>query len=261
MTNKEKYQRAFSTLHASNEIMEVKTMETTRRIRMPRMAAVCAAVIFVMGLATVAYAVDIGGIQRSIQIWLHGDQTDAVLEIEDGNYTLTYEDVQGQTHQQQGGGIVFEGMEEGRPLTEEDILEQLDAPKVEYQEDGSVWVYYRSQKLEITDCFDEDGVCFVQLKDGNETLYMTVKYQDGYACSSDNYPDSDSFNKKRGIYPIPRKARLRCGRAFLLSDRTKAAALPGGRSNVTDMAVYTAHGSWIVVGRRRRRPVPAWRRW
>ena len=65
---------------------------------------------------------------------------------------------------------------------------------MEYKEDGSVWVYYHSQKLEITERFDEDGVCYVQLEDGAETIYMTVKYKNGFACNSHDYPAPSSFN-------------------------------------------------------------------
>lgn len=160
---------------------------------MPRMAVICAAVIVVVSLATVGYAADIGGIQRSIQIWLHGDQTDAVLEILDGNYTLTYEDADGHSHELQGGGVGIDEQGNERPLTEEEILEHLDNPDVRYQEDGSVWVYYHSQKLEITDRFDEDGICYVLLKDDGQTYYLTVKYQGGYACSPHDYPSPRSF--------------------------------------------------------------------
>lgn len=35
-------------------------------------------------------------------------------------------------------------------------------PEVEYEADGRVWVFYRDQKIEITDLF-EDGICHVKL--------------------------------------------------------------------------------------------------
>ena len=54
---------------------------------MPRLAAACAAAVLTMGLASAAYAADVGGIQRSIQIWVNGDQTDAVLDVRDSSYT------------------------------------------------------------------------------------------------------------------------------------------------------------------------------
>ena len=93
MTNKEKYQRTFSVLQASNELrMEVQPMKQKTKKAMPRLVAVCAAVVLTIGMSVVAYAADLGGIQRTIQIWSHGEQTDAILEIRTGEYALVYED-------------------------------------------------------------------------------------------------------------------------------------------------------------------------
>ncbi|MBR2667516.1 MAG: hypothetical protein IKD96_05110 [Oscillospiraceae bacterium] len=187
MTNKEKYQRAFSVLHASDDcVKEINDMKKTKRVYIPKLAAVCAIVVLVLGLASITYAADIGGIQRNIQIWFRGDQTDAVLEVQDGSYTLTYEDEDGNIREQSGGGVAYDMFGRERALTEEEIIEHLDSPEVEFREDGSVWVYYHSQTLEITDQFDEDGVCYVQLKDGDEVLYMTVT-EDSYSMSSHGY--------------------------------------------------------------------------
>ena len=194
MTNKDKYKRTFSVLHTSGQFKEVTSMKTTGRIRMSRLAAVCAAVILVMGLAGVAYAADIGGIQRSIQIWIHGDRTDAVLELRDGSYALSYEDAEGQTYHREGGGIAIDPWGNERPVTEEEILEYLGAPELEYRADGSVWLYCRDQEMEITDRFDENGICYVQLKDGENVIYMTIKYQGSYAYGPHCYPDPDSFS-------------------------------------------------------------------
>ena len=194
MTNKEKYQRTFSVLHASDEFrMEVNPMKQKTRKAMSRLVAVCAAVILVIGMSAVAYAADVGGIQRTIQIWLHGEQTDAVLEIQNGQYSLGYEDAEGNSHEIHGGGVAFDDDGQERPLTDEEIMEHLNAPEVEYKEDGSVGVYYMDQALEVTDLF-EDGVCYVQLKDGDGSLYMTIKYNRGHATSPHKYLSPDSFN-------------------------------------------------------------------
>ena len=194
MTNKEKYRRAFSVLHASDEFrMEVNPMKQKTRKAMPRLVAICAAVILVIGMSTIAYAADVGGIQRTIQIWLHGEQTDAVLDIQNGEYSLTYEGEDGATHEIAGGGVAFDDNGQERPLTDEEIMEHLNGPEVEYKDDGSVWVYYMNQALEVTDLF-EDGVCYVQLRDGDGSLYMTIKYNRGHATSPHKYLSPDSFN-------------------------------------------------------------------
>ena len=73
MTNREKYKQAFSVLRASEDFyLEANHM---KRFRLRKAAVLAAACIMVIGSATLAYAVDVGGIQRTVQLWLHGDQT------------------------------------------------------------------------------------------------------------------------------------------------------------------------------------------
>ena len=50
-----------------------------------------------------------------------------------------------------GGGVAIDDNGKERPLTEDEIMEHLDYPQVDFQEDGSVWAYYHNQKMEITD--------------------------------------------------------------------------------------------------------------
>ena len=71
----------------------------------------------------------------------------------------------------------------------EEYLEEWDSPEVEYLDDGSVWVYYRDQKIDITDKFNEDGICYVQVKDEKGPIYMTIKYQNGWGSNRKKYMD------------------------------------------------------------------------
>ena len=130
------------------------------------------------------------GIQRKIQIWTYGDQTDATIVIDNGSYTLDYTNADGNPVHIGGGGVAYDFWGRERPLTEEELLEQLNSPEVRYKDDGSVWVYYFDQKIDITDKF-ENGVCFVKLQANNETLYLTVEYQNGYSYSSKGYIQPD----------------------------------------------------------------------
>ena len=196
MTNKEKYKQAFSGLHPLEPISpEVEQMvKIQKKHKFQVAAAILTAFILVGGTGTV-YAANIGGIQRTIQLWIHGDQTDATLDVkEDGSYSLNYSDENGKEVEQGGGGVAFDADGTERPLTEEEIMEQLNMPEVEYEEDGSIWVYYENQKIEITDKFDNDKVCYVKIKGKEKTLYLTVKYQNGYCISEDKYPNPASFN-------------------------------------------------------------------
>ena len=194
MTDREKFQKTFSKLHASPDLLtEVMEMAEKRRYHIPKVAVAAIACVVILGSGTAAYAMNVGGIQRTIQIWIPGDQTDAQFVVEDGSYTLDYEDENGEAVHRGGGGVAIEDDGTERSLTEEELMEEINSPEVEYEEDGSVWIYYKNQKMDITDKF-EDGVCYVELKDGDTIQYMTVKYQNGYALSPERYLTPAEFN-------------------------------------------------------------------
>ena len=196
MTDREKFQKTFSKLHASpdllTEVMEMAEVKK-KKYHIPKVAVAAIVCVVVLGCGTAAYAMDVGGIQRTIQIWIHGDQTDAQFVVENGSYTLDYEDENGEAVHMGGGGVAIEDDGTERPATEEELMEEINSPDVEYEEDGSVWIYYKNQKMDITDKF-EDGVCYVELKDEDRIRYMTVKYQNGYALSSERYLTPAEFN-------------------------------------------------------------------
>lgn len=196
MIDKQQYQRTFGLLHASelNLKEEQLTMRKTNHFTARKAITLCAAVILVLSMATVCYAADVGGIQRIVQIWTRGDQTSAVMDLENGHYTISWQDADGVSHQMGGGGIAIDIDGSERPLTQEELLEQLNMPDVEYRDDGSVWIYYRNQAMEITDRFNQDGVCFVQLKDGAKALYVTVKYRGGFAFSPNAFVQPDQWS-------------------------------------------------------------------
>lgn len=188
MNNKERYQRAISPLHASKDFLtEVQPMKQTHH-SLRRWLTLCAAVITLLAMATVCYAADVGGIRQIVQIWLLGEEKNATFEIEDGRYTLTDED----------GVALFSGSARAigndgseRPLSEEEILTYfVNIPDVMYYDDDTVWLYYQDQKIDITDQFDENGLCYQKV--GN--LYFTIKYENGFSTSPDDYPDPDTFN-------------------------------------------------------------------
>lgn len=189
MTNHEKYKQAFSAIHASNHFsLEVNQMEKTiKHHRFKTMVAVIAACVMLVGSATAVYAADVGGIQRTIQLWLQGEQTDVTVEFDgNGNYEMDYVDEEGNSQHQGGGGVAYDIFGNERPLTEEELMEEMNSPDVRYLDDGSVWVYWYDQKIDITDKF-EDGVCYIKLVNGEETLYMTAKYQDGWSTSFNKF--------------------------------------------------------------------------
>lgn len=196
MTNKERYKRAFSVLHTSDDFsLEVEKMAlVNRKQRVKTVAAAVAVCLLLIGGSGTAYATDIGGIQRTLQLWIHGDQTDVTIDFSnDGSYDMSYQDEEGNIQEAGGGGIAFESDGSERPLTEDELIEQMNTPEVEYKDDGTVWVYYYDQKIEITDQF-EDDVCYVKVSNGDETLYMTIKYQNGWCTSPNKYESPSTFN-------------------------------------------------------------------
>lgn len=170
----------------NNTIME----KHTKPIHFRKITSFILAACLIFTLAVTVYASDIGGIRRMIQIWLFGDRTTAVLDMQDGQYTLTDEEgsfIRG------GGGVAIEPDGSERPLTEAEILEHLDHPEVAYLDDGSIWVFYRGQKIEITDRFDKDGFCYLTLQDGEDVLYATIDKNGGMATSPVEFVQPHAF--------------------------------------------------------------------
>ena len=179
MTNKEKYRKAFSTLHASDNIsLEAENME--KRIhayRMKKAAAACAAVMVVCGSMTVAYAADFGGIQQKMMTWFHGEQTQIdVRRTGEHSYSYSYTDENGKVRQ---GGTAAIGVDEnGREtvLPAEEVLEGI-GNGLEVMQDGSVWYYYNDKKFDLTDLIDPQGNCKFQFQYKDETLYVSCSIQ------------------------------------------------------------------------------------
>ena len=135
-------------------------------------------------MAVTAYAADIGGIQRVIRIWWQGDVANAIIDGQSGTFAVTDENgVPIAT----GAGVSIESDGSERPLTEEELIEHLEHPDLLYKEDGTIWVYYREQKIEITNQFDSDGICYLELGDGDDVLYLTITQENGMTVSRDGY--------------------------------------------------------------------------
>lgn len=83
MTNKERYKQAFSVLHTSDQFsVEVENMSRlNKKHNMKVAAAALAGCILLAGGTGSAYAANVGGIQRTVQVWLHGDQTTANMTV------------------------------------------------------------------------------------------------------------------------------------------------------------------------------------
>lgn len=59
--------------------------------------------------------------------------------------------------------------------------------------DGRIYITCRNQKLDITDKFDEDGICFVTVKDGKRTWYVTAAKTGKMSVSPYRYTTKEEF--------------------------------------------------------------------
>lgn len=216
MTNRERYKRAFSGLHASGEMMEVASMKKIKIMPIRRLVAVAAAALLIAAMATVAYANDVGGIQTTIQILLKDGTLLNVTDIreitlDDGTVVKSaYFETTGDEFE--GTDVECEVTYNGEPQTvhgyityipdgefmetdgevDSAAMPSVEAAEVEYRDDGTVWVHYNDRDIEITDLF-EDGVCHLELEneqfeteDGEATksTYLTIQYGEGEGFAS-----------------------------------------------------------------------------
>ena len=202
MTDREKYKSAVDAVASSQmrklEASDIMKNGNRKNFRFKGLVIAVAAVVLLVGVCGAAYAADVGGIQSKVQVWFRGELTDVTLDISkngsSSEYTASFTDAEGNPRQIMGGGVAIGLFGKERPLTEEEILEHLNEPEVVYEDDGSVWVYSGSEKVEITDLFNEDGFCFVKLSGGKKPIYMTIKYQEGYSTSRTKYVTPEEYD-------------------------------------------------------------------
>lgn len=189
MTNKERLKKAFSALHTSDDFvldLEDKTMKNKYGFRKAAIAA-CAALAVCAGGVT-CYAANVGGIQRTVQVWLNGDQTDAVITVDekDGIAQYNVKDKNGKDIQN-GGGVAIEDDGSERPLTADEIENHLNNSPTTETINGHKYLFYKDQKVDLTGKFNKDGLCFVTFKDGDKNLYVTVSKNGGLSSSDKRY--------------------------------------------------------------------------
>ena len=184
---------------------EAEVYQAASKARKPRRwkgwVSVAACLCLLLGTSAACYAANVGGIQRQVQLWIDGDKTNVVIEFNGaGEYALTRKDAAGNVYAEAGGGVKFDRDGKEIPVTEEDLLKEIFAPNVTYEDGRAVLTYYNevsgeyySHTLDITDLF-EDGACYITLMQEGEPLYITVKYQKGLATSPDRYLSPAGFN-------------------------------------------------------------------
>lgn len=198
MTNKDRYKQAFQTLHYSGDIsLEVKKVEENKRVfKMKPAVIICICAILVSGSMVTAYAADIGGIREKINGWIHGKQVEVdVSDNQDGGYTFSYEE-DGTTKSFGGGGVSIDAFGNEEQLSAEDVLEN-SGTEVDVDDQGKIWLYHYEHKVDITDLFNEDGVCKVAIEQDGKIVYFDIKMdEDGgneMKQSSDPIGSADDY--------------------------------------------------------------------
>ncbi|MCD8011736.1 MAG: hypothetical protein LUG99_00895 [Lachnospiraceae bacterium] len=195
MTNKEKYKEAFSVLHASDDIsLEVEKMQKNKRnSRRKQVIAACACVAIVAGSMT-AYATDLAGIQSRIHGWIHGELKSVDVTSEtDGSYTFTWTE-DGTTQEVSGGGVSMNASGEQTALSANEVLEGFST-SVETDDDGTIWLYFESHKVDITEYLSGSSKsCKVAIQDNETTTYFDIKSNGsgGYSLSYSDSPEGSA---------------------------------------------------------------------
>lgn len=190
MTEKELYRKTFDEVAASGmrklEVCDIMNNVRVHKIPKKTSAVLVAAVLFVVGVVG-AYAADIGGFRHTVQLWLYGEQVEITVSGVDGSYQI--EDSDGEVIQS-GGGIAIEPNGSERPLTEDEIMEELGhAQPMINVVDGKMTLYFEDQIIDISEKF-EDGICRIELPDRNGmTLYVTVRDDGALSASNDGFVD------------------------------------------------------------------------
>lgn len=196
MNNKERYKQAFSALHPSVQLsLEAEKMVKIQKKHKINMAIAAAIIcIVIIGGSGTAYAADIGGIREKISMWLYGAQTEVnVTDNGDGGYTFIYEH-DGEIKEMGAGGISIDENGNETWLSADELAEDMSQhADVVADETGKVWVYYYDQQIDITDRFDQDGICRIMLSHDGATSYLKViRKEDGsYHYSQSGEPEDD----------------------------------------------------------------------
>lgn len=196
MNNRERYKKAFSSLHTSEDFkvrLEDEKMAKGSGIMRKTLIAACTAFALILGTAG-AYAADLGGIQRTVQVWINGDQTEAVLNIDEskGEYTI----ISGDGTIIGGGGVVHELDGSTRPMTAGEIADYIANEVSDQEINGKRYLFYKNQKVEITDLFKDKDYCFVKITDGDNTVYVTAIKDGGISYSRKKFTQPDEFRTK-----------------------------------------------------------------
>ncbi|WP_026654221.1 MULTISPECIES: hypothetical protein [Butyrivibrio] len=203
MSNKENYKKAFSVLKSSCDFtLEEKRMNRIKRENTHRnlLVAAVAMLVVLVGSGT-AYAADLGGIKKTVQMWVHGNKTDVSYEFDEekNNYVKTYVNENGEEVQEDVS--VWHG--DNTPLEEDELIEyESDNVSYEKTDDGRFMIYYQNKAVDITDKFT-DGTCYIHVVGEKGEKYIRIKLTengDDYREMIDGPKPFVDYVDKKGVH-------------------------------------------------------------
>ena len=181
MTNKEKYQQAFSTLKASRKI-EVEDIVMNKNIGFARGIAVAAAVaLCFVGSNGICYAETGATWVEKMVVYFNGEPVERDVEVTDlgnGDYSYTME-----VPDNSSGSAVILTDSEGENVTFSIETEEVDVTATIEEENGVQWFCFRGERVDITEDFADglaEGSIFV---DGKEYQYQLTGNVNEYYVS------------------------------------------------------------------------------
>lgn len=192
MTNREKYKEAFSVLQTSRDIsLEVENMANMKRRHKMNLAFAAFASCIIIGGSVTAYAADVGGIREIFSAWINGQEvTVSVKDNADENgYTFSYNN-DGTEVAWVGDGVNLDENGNEVKMSAKDIMDECsDSPQVDTDNAGRVWIYLKDQSKDITDLFDEKGICRVAVSGDGTTHYVKITREKDGSCSYESTND------------------------------------------------------------------------
>lgn len=217
MTNRERYKKAFSALHASDQTLltygDMESMDNInsmnyvnhinrrKNLYMKKVLAASAALVVTLGSMTAAYAADLGGIQEKLTMWFRGEETEVTASKHgDYSYKYTFTDSDGESQEFVAGGVTLDDMGNEHAISAQELLDEF-TDEVIYADNGKIlFFYYDGQKkIDITNLFDEDGICRIAIEDGKKTFYYTIE-DNGDDCAA--YEKTDKPPKDAEHYTV-----------------------------------------------------------
>lgn len=175
MTNKEKYQQAFSVLRSSREI-EMEDLKMNKNIVLKRVVATAAAVALCFGASNgICYAATGATWVEKMVVIFNGQEVEKPVQVTSlGNGDFSYTmPVSGETGSMQMTIVTDEEGLDATPVivsSDESVVVPEDTPMVAMEDDGKIYFKYGEAKVDITEDF-ADGEA------SGTFLYKELKYE------------------------------------------------------------------------------------